>query len=441
MPFLFLCLFAPSLCMAICMALTEHGYISRLVDNKIEKYMSIFSALSIEGPKWCGKTWTALNHANSVVYMLDPANFYANREAAWLNPASILTGDKPLLVDEWQEVPGIWDAVRFASDRAKGKGHFLLTGSVTPKKGSFSHSGAGRIGRIRMRSMSLYESGDSLGLISLASLFEGYKIDPNISMLPQNKLIYLIVRGGWPGNIKSPDEIAGIIPEQYVAALAETDISNVDNTKRNPELVLHLLAAIARTSMTTAKLNTITADIQTRFGDITRQTVSNYLSALMRLYVVEEIPQWFPELRDKQRLRKAPKRMLADPSIAVSALKARSGELARDPRTLGVLFENLCLRDLLIYSDAIGAKLSHYHDLSGLEVDAVIELDTRWAAIEVKLGAHRVNEGAEALKRLQSKLVSKGATAPSFLSVITGGGPLYTRDDGVHVIPIDCLKQ
>ena len=422
------------------MALTENGYLPRLIDEKIKKYMGLFGALSIEGPKWCGKTWTALNHAENVVYMLDPENNYANREAARLNPASILTGGKPLLIDEWQEVPGIWDAVRFASDRTKEKGIYLLTGSATPKEGSFSHSGVGRIGKIRMRTMSLYESGDSSGLVSLAGLFRGELVNTDISRLTQDKLISLTIRCGWPENITTQKDDAGILPEQYVAALAETDISNADNTKRNPALVLHLLAAIARTNVTSAKLNTITADVSARFGGVTRQTVSDYLSALSRLYVVEEIPQWFPELRDKQRLRKAPKRMLMDPSIAVSALKARSNDLARDPRTLGMVFENLCLRDLLVYSDIAGAKVSHYHDLNGLEVDVIVEMDAKWAAIEVKLGAHRIDDGAEALKRLQSKLVIKGADAPSFLAVVTGGGPLYTRDDSIHVIPIDCLK-
>ena len=422
------------------MALTEHGYKPRVIDGKITKYMSLFGALSIEGPKWCGKTWTALNHVKSVVYMLDPENDYANREAARLNPSSILTGEKPLLIDEWQEVPGIWDAVRFASDRTKEKGLYLLTGSTTPREGSFSHSGAGRIGKVRMRTMSLYESGDSSGTISLSGLFEGEKINPDISGLTQEKLIYLASRGGWPENIDTPKNDCGILPEQYMAALVETDISSADNTKRNPQLVLHLLAAIARTNVTSAKLNTITADISSRFGGITRQTVSDYLSALLRLYVVEEIPQWFPELRDKQRLRKSPKRMLTDPSVAVSALKARSSDLARDPRTLGMVFENLCFRDLLVYAEMADAKISHYHDLNDLEVDVIVELGTKWAAIEIKLGSHRVDEGAHALKRLHSKLVSKGAPPPSFLAVITGGGPLFTRNDGIHVIPIDCLK-
>jgi len=422
------------------MPLTEKGYRSRLVDAGIERYMGLFGALSIEGPKWCGKTWTALNHANSAVYIMDPENDYSNREAARLNPASILTGEKPLLVDEWQEVPGIWDAVRFASDRTKEKGQYLLTGSVTPKEGSYAHSGAGRIGRVRMRTMSLYESGDSTGMVSLLGLFDGERATPGVSRLSQEKLIGLAVRGGWPENIRVPNEDAGILPEQYILALAGTDITNADNVKRNPDLVLHLLAAIARTNMTPALLNTIVLDVRARFSDVARQTVAEYISTLMRLYVVEEIPQWFPELNDRLRLRKSPKRMLADPSIAVSALRARPNELARDPGTLGGIFENLCLRDLLVYSEANRAKLSHYHDTNGLEVDAIIELGTKWAGIEIKMGVHRVEEGAAALKRLQKKLTSKGAAEPAFLSVVTGGGPLYTRDDGVHVIPIDCLK-
>ena len=290
-----------------------------------------------------------------------------------------------------------------------------------------------------MRTMSLYESGDSSGAVSISELFDGGTIEPDASGLSQERLIDLAVRGGWPENTGVAKEDAGILPEQYNIALAETDITSADNVKRNPELVLHLLASIARTNVTPALLNTIVADVRGRFAKTTRQTVAEYLSVLTQLYVVEEIPQWFPELRDKLRLRKAPKRMLADPSIAVSALKTRPSDLARDPRTLSGIFENLCLRDLLVYAEVSGAKLSHYHDANGLEIGAIVELGTQWAGIEIKMGAHRVEEGAAALKRLRAKLVSKGGTEPAFLCVVTGGGPLHTRSDGVHVIPIDCL--
>jgi predicted AAA+ superfamily ATPase len=423
------------------MALTENGYRSRLVDKKIERYLKLFGALSIEGPKWCGKTWTALNHANSVVYLLDPENNYANRESARLNPASILEGENPLLVDEWQEVPGIWDAVRFASDRTRKKGLFLLTGSVTPKKDTYAHSGAGRIARIRMRSMSLFEGGFSKGTVSLSRLFEGEKIEATASRLSQNALIDLLVRGGWPGNISVSGEDAPILPQQYLEALSESDISHADNVKRNPQLTLHLLAALARVNATTAFNTAITTDVQAKFGSITRQTIAEYLAALIRLYVIDEIPQWFPDLRDKLRLRRAPKRIFTDPSIALCALRATPAELRRNPRTLGGLFENLCLRDLLVYAEAIGAKLSHYHDNTELEIDAILELDTRWAAIEIKLGAHRIEEGAQAVSRLCAKVQSKGAPAPAFLAILTGGGPAFTRKDGIHIIPIDCLRN
>jgi len=374
-----------------------------------------------------------------VVYILDPENDYANREAARLNPASILDGLPPLLIDEWQEVPAIWDAVRFQCDKTKDKGIFLLTGSVKPKEKSYSHSGAGRIARIRMRTMSLFESGESTMQASLNALFAGDTIAPGISKLNQSSLIPLLVRGGWPESMNVASEDAGILSDQYIDALAETDVSMADDVKRDPAIVKQVLAAMARVNATTASNNRIVADVQVRYGDISRQTVSEYLSILKRLYVIEEIPQWFPELRDRLRLRKTPKRILTDPSIAVAALQATPAELSRDPRTLGALFENLCLRDLAVYAEASRAKLTHYRDDSGLEVDAILELGDRWAAIEIKLGAHRVDEAAAALKRLSAKLCRKGGEPPAFLAVITNGGPLHLRDDNIHVIPIDCL--
>jgi len=422
------------------MALTEKGYLTRLIDEQITRYMRLFGALLIEGPKWCGKTWTALNHANSVIYIMDTDGGYANREMARLNPASVLAGKKPILIDEWQEVPAIWDAIRFASDRTKEKGLFILTGSSTPKEYAPMHSGAGRIGAIRMRTMSLYESGNSSGSVSLAELFSGKIFEPGISKLKQETLINLLVRGGWPENISVNINDAGIVPQQYLRAIASSDITEIDNKKRNPQLALQLIAAIARTNMTPALLSNIVADVQARFGSVTRQTVAGYIETLQRLYVVEEIPQWFPDLRNKLRLRKSPKRMLADPSIAVSALKATPEDLSKDPRTMGGLFENLCIRDLMIYSDVIGAKISHYHDENNLEIDAIIEYGQQWAGIEVKMGVHRVEEGTAALIRLKKKVISKGAAPPAFLCVITGGGTLYTREDGIHVVPIDCLK-
>ena len=423
------------------MTLTEPGYRQRLIDTTIKRYNRLFGALSLEGPKWCGKTWTALNHANSVVYLLDPENNYANREAARLNPASILDGPKPLLIDEWQEVPAIWDAVRFQTDKNKAKGEFILTGSVTIKENSFMHSGAGRIASLRLRTMSLFESGESTGHVSLKELFEGCSIKTTASKLNQDLLITLLIRGGWPASISVEPDDAGILPLQYIDALANRDVSLADNKKRNPLVVRQVLAALARVNTTTAADSRIVADVQARYGDIARQTIAEYLLALHRLYVFEEIPQWFPELRNRIRLRKSPKRLLADPSLAAAALHATPANLKRDPRTLGMLFESLCLRDLAVYTEVMGANLSHYHDDTGLEIDAIIESGNQWAACEIKLGAHRVGEAVSNLKRLASKLEARGGTAPAFLAVITNGGPVYTRDDQIHVISIDCLRD
>jgi len=421
------------------MTLTEAGYKHRLVEDTIDRYLRLFGAVSIEGPKWCGKTWTGLNHANSVVYLLDPENDYANREAARLNPAAIMDGQPPLLIDEWQEVPAIWDAARFICDKDGQKGKFLLTGSVQPKEKSFSHSGAGRIARVRMRAMSLSESGESIGRASLKALFAGEKIAPGASKMNQASLISLLIRGGWPGGISASNEDAAVLARQYIEALAEIDVSEAGGVKRDPMIVKQVLAAAARVNTTCAANSRIVADVQARYGGISRQTVAAYLDILKRLYVIDEIPQWFPELRDRLRLRKAPKRVFTDPSLAVAALQATPAELSRDPRTLGTLFENLCLRDLSVYVETFDAKLTHYHDDTGLEVDAIIELANQWAALEIKLGAHRVEEAAATLKRLSAKILTKEGEAPSFLAVLTNGGPVYTRDDGIHVIPIDSL--
>jgi predicted AAA+ superfamily ATPase len=401
--------------------------------------MGMFGAVSIEGPKGCGKTWTALKHADSAVYMQNTENDYSTREAAKLNPAAILTSTKPLLVDEWQEATDVWGAVQPPSSGTNEKGQYILTGSVVPKAGSFAHSDAGKIAKIRMRTMSLYESGDSSGAASLSDLFQGKKFEPGASALSQEKLIGLAIRGGWPGNISAAKEDAGMLPEQYIIALAKTGMTDADNVRRNPGLALHLLAAVARTNAEPALMSAIVADVQARFGQVARQTIADYLSVLMRLYTVEEIEPWLPALSGKIRLRKGARRILADPSLAVSVLRAGPAELARDPRALGGIFKSLCLRDLLIYSEALEAKLSHYHDASGLEVDAVIESGAQWAGIEIKMGAHRVEEGAASLKRLRGKLVSNGTPAPAVLCVITDGCPLFARADGVNVIPLDCM--
>jgi predicted AAA+ superfamily ATPase len=428
------------------MTLTPEGYLPRLADKTLERYLRLFGAVAVEGPKWCGKTWTSLAHSQSSVSIMDPENGYANREAARLNPAAILEGNEPgkdpplpLLVDEWQEVPAIWDAVRFACDKTREKGRYIITGSSTPKDDSYIHSGAGRIARLRMRPMSLKESGVSSCAASLSALFEGQGVGTGASRLNQNKLISLLTRGGWPGNLETADNDAGILPLQYIQTLAESDISHSDNKRRNPDLILQLLASLARLTAGTAQSKPVVSDVQARFGDVTRQTVAAYTESLKRLYVIDEIPEWFPELKNTLRLRRLPKRIFCDPSLAIAALHARPAELKRDPRTLGNFFENLALRDLEIYAESIGGKLSHYHDSGGLEVDAILEKGNQWAAIEVKLGSYRVEEGEANIKKLCQKVESKGAPPPSFSAVVTGGGPLYQIKNGPYVIPLDFL--
>ena len=422
------------------MTLKKAGYRRRIIDDKIEKYMQAFSALSIEGPKWCGKTWTVLNHANSVVFFQDPKDGKSILEAARLSPLTVLSGQQPVAIDEWQEFPGIWDAVRHAVDMNPGVGQYLLTGSATPRRDTYSHSGIGRIARLKMRTMTLYEMGLSSGQVSLASLLAGEKQEPVLSKMASEKLIEIIVRGGWPSNILAEAEDAHLLANQYIDALVTTDISDLDNKRRRPELVERLLKSFARVTATTAGNNKIVADMLDHDATIARQTLSEYISSLMRLHIVEEIPQWFPELRSKLRLRKAPKRILADPSLAVAALGATPYSLARDGRTMGQLFENLCLHELLVYVDSIDGLLCHYRDSDELEIDAIVETrDGRWGGIEIKLGAHRVEEGANSLKRLSNKLTEKGVKSPEFLAVITGGGLCHQREDGIYVIPIDCL--
>jgi predicted AAA+ superfamily ATPase len=356
-----------------------------------------------------------------------------------MNPSLFLTDDYPLALDEWQEVPAIWDAVRFAVDQAALHGLFLLTGSVTPRRDAVSHSGAGRIARLRMQPMSLMESGDSSGEVSLVSLFDGEPITNARSKLNIDNLVHLIVRGGWPSNIKASREDAAVLPQQYIEALIESDISAADNVKRRPDLARLLLQSLASCVAVPTKNAAIIARTQERYGDVTRQTISTYIDAISRIHAIAEIQQWFPELRSKLRFRKAPKRIFCDPSIAAAALRANLDDLLRDIPTTGHLFENLCLRDLIAYMQANGGTIKHYHDESGLEADAKLELGTKWAPIEVKLGSHKVRDGAASIDALCSKMVASGLKPPAFKAIITSGEYSYTRPDGIHVIPIDCL--
>jgi predicted AAA+ superfamily ATPase len=425
------------------MTLTKQGYKPRIVDQKIAALLTEFGAVCIEGPKWCGKTWTALHHANSSVFIADPEGNFRNREMARYEPSLILEGKPPLLIDEWQEVPGIWDAVRFEVDQGHRKGRFILTGSATPPKESYVHSGAGRIAKVRMRTMSLFESGDSSGSVSLKSLFAGGSFKSQRSSMTLDTLIALTLRGGWPA-LAGDNQFLPEVPRQYLARIAETEVSAIDGKIRNTSKVTAVIRSLARNNATLVSNKTIQKDIDPKQDEsaVNRNTITLYLSLLKSIHVLEEIPGWDPELRSTKRLRVSPKRILTDPSLAAAALGATPVTLKRDLNTFGFIFEGLCIRDLSVYAEMYGASLYHYRDESDLEADVIIELpDGQWAAAEIKLGAHQTDTAAANLLKLKNKMLKNNIPSPAFLAVISGlSGFAHQREDGVYVIPIDCLK-
>ena len=431
------------------MAIKKEGYKGRLVDRKIAEYLKLFGAISVEGPKWCGKTWTSLYHANSVSYIMDPAGNYSNKTRAKLSPSLILEGKAPRVIDEWQEVPGIWDAVRFDIDKNPGFGKYILTGSVTPPRNSYRHSGAGRIAIIRMRPMTLHESGDSTGAVSFFHIFSGKKIKPFIADIDLVRLIDLTIRGGWPQTLTLPVKDAGSVSVEYINALVKNDLFNSSFSKRNSAKLNILLRSLARNNATTVSETTLTSDIQGEGKNaqnnddvlLSRNTVLEYILDLKRIFVIEDIPGWDPGIRSKTRIRMSSKVVFADPSLAIAALGIGRRRLLEDLNTFGFMFENLCLRDLCAYTEFYGGSLYHYRDNSNLEVDAIVEMkDGTWGAFEIKLGENQVDAAAQTLIRLKNKMVSNGAREPSCLGVITGGGLGRQCKDGIYVIPVNGLK-
>jgi predicted AAA+ superfamily ATPase len=419
--------------------LTRPGYHPRLVDERIDRLLANFGAVAVEGSKWCGKTWTSLHHAASVYYVGDPAGDFQNRRLASLDPTYALDGDPPHLIDEWQEVPGLWDATRFAVDQSISKGRFILTGSSVPPRQATAHSGVGRIARVRMRPMSLAESGDSTGAVSLAALFDG-KLGRHRRVVRLDEIIRLVCRGGWPGATTLDAAGAQEVARQYIAVTADEDMRRLDGSRRDPTKTRRLLASLARNTMTQATNKTILKDVAVA-GSFAERTLINYLAALRRLYVLEELPAWLPRLRSATRLRVTPKKYLVDPSLAVAALGASPATLEADINTFGFLFENLVIRDLKIYANHLDGRVYHYRDDEGLEVDAIVELaDGRWAGFEVKLGAAEADAAADSLLRLRAKLTARGTRPPTCLAVICGVAEFaYTREDGVHVVPLTAL--
>lgn len=420
-------------------------YLSRAIDNKVEEYLSVFGAVCIEGPKWCGKSWTAAFHANSEIYIADSRGNFQNRRLAEMSPETVLVGDTPRMIDEWQEVPSLWDAVRYKVDQSNQKGQYILTGSSTPNHKGILHSGAGRIGRLRMRPMSLYESGESDGIVSLEKLCEGKITTTPIREVSLNKIIDLIIRGGWPGSLKLSTKQASILPKEYINAIIEDDVYRMQGPKRDRNKMKLLLRSLARNESTTATDRTLISDIKAIDDeDIDRNTVSAYLDVFNRLFLLDNQLPFSTGIRSSVRVKQAEKRHFSDPSIACALLGATEQSLINDLETLGFLFEALCERDLKIYAETFGASVYHYQDYRNNEIDAVVELaNGEWCAFEIKLGANQIDDAAKNLIKIKKQFDDdpKGKP-PKVLGVICGlSNAAYQREDGVFVIPITSLKM
>ena len=418
-------------------------YKPRLVDDKVERFLTALGAVVIEGPKWCGKTWTSSQHSRSEFLIGSAEGNFQNKCLAELSPETVLLGETPRMLDEWQEVPALWDAVRAEVDKRNAKGQFILTGSATPNRKGILHSGAGRIGRIRMRPMTLYESGASSGRVSLSSLCEG-ELSPcangDVALLD---LAESIVRGGWPGNLDTPASAAGIISREYISALLESDVYRLDEKKRDVHKMHLLLRSLARNESTTASNAVLKKDIGGVDGEnIDDDTIFSYLDVLRRLFILDNQLPFAPETRSSIRIKQSEKRHLADPSLACALLKLTPRGLVNDLKTFGFLFEALCVRDLRVYADSFGAELYHYQDYRGNEFDAVIELpDKRWCGVEIKLGANQIDAAAENLLRVNTAIRDAGGVPASSLLVVCGlCNAAYRRADGVFVVPVTMLK-
>lgn len=423
----------------------KQDYIPRIIDKKIDEYLKTFGALCVEGPKWCGKTWTSSYHSSSKIFIGDPAGNFQNRQLAELSPELVLEGKTPRLVDEWQEVPPIWDAVRHKVDQTGEKGQFILTGSATPNHKGILHSGAGRIARLRMRPMSLYESGDSSGAVSLEELCAGELKPVMTGEVEIKKLIECIIRGGWPGSIGTPLKQAALLPMEYLNAVIDDDVYHIDGIKRNTMKMRLLLRSLARNESTTATNKSLKNDMkEIDDEDIDVETVKEYLDIFERLFLTDNQPPYSERIRSSVRVKQAVKRHFSDPSLACALLNITAEGLLGDLETLGFLFEALCERDLKIYAESFGGTLYHYQDYQNREIDAVVELpDRKWSAFEIKLGAGQIDAAAQNLLKIkkESEKDPKG-NPPVILCVLCGmSNAAYRRPDGVFVVPITALKN
>ena len=427
-------------------------YLERIADGQLRLFLEAFGAVQIKGPKWCGKTTTAAMQAKSVLQMQDPDKRESYLTTARTRPSLLLKGDTPRLIDEWQVAPVLWDSVRHAVDSRRERGQFILTGSTVVESKEIMHTGTGRIAQMQMYPMSLYESQESSGEISLQALFDhkDLDIDGIMSDLSIEKLIFAACRGGWPASLEKMSEKAKLlIAKKYVDIICNEDISRVDERQRNPALARLIMRSYARNICSLAKKTQMLSDVSSEMEGTALSTFNDYVSALEKLFVIDDIEAWNPSIRSKTVIRTGKKRCFTDPSIAVAVSGASPQSLEQDLLSFGFIYESLCMRDLRVYSQALGGRLSYYRDRNGLEADAVLHLsDGRYALIECKLGSRDIEDGAKHLLELKRLVQQQNEEnpkhpirLPDLLMVLTGGEMAYTREDGVRVVPIGCLKD
>ena len=421
-------------------------YRPRIVDEMLKDKLDAKGGVLIEGPKWCGKTTTALQIAGSVLRMDEPSKRDSNIQMSEIDPTRLRNGETPRLIDEWQIAPRLWDAARYEIDTRGEVGQFILTGSAVPVDSEeMTHSGTGRFTWLRMRPMSLFESGESSGEVSLKELFHKPEKITGTNRHTIDDLAFLICRGGWPGAIDMRDKAALSQAEDYYDAVVRTDINRADGVNKNPERVKRLMRSYARNQGAQAAYTTLRDDIRANdIETLNEDTVASYINALKKIFVVEDMPAWNPNLRSKTSIRSTDTRYYIDPSIASAALGIGPSDLVNDLNTMGLLFETLCVRDLRVYAELLGGDVLHFRDKSGLECDTVIHLrNGNYGLAEIKLGGQeRINEGVKNLKTLEGKIDTSKMPSPSFMMIIVGVGEYaYRRNDGIYIVPIGCLKN
>lgn len=421
-------------------------YRPRIADQLLQRKLAGKGAVLLEGPKWCGKTTTAEQIAKSIIYMSETGKVEQNKQLAKINPALLLRGEKPKLIDEWQVAPYLWDSIRFESDHNSQLGLYILTGSSVPADMSeVVHSGTGRIGWLKMRPMSLWESGDSSGDVSLSDLFDTPENISGLSSKNLEDIAFLTCRGGWPLAVSMDRDIALDQAFDYMDAIEQRDISAADGIRRDPARTHRLLRSYARHQGTQASLGTIRADLMSNEAEsFNEDTIASYIAALKKIFVIEDVEAWNPNLRSKSAIRTSDTRYFIDPSIATAALGLGPSDLINDLNTFGLIFETLCIRDLKVYAESLNGKVYHFRDKNGLECDAVIHLrNGQYGLVEVKLGGDDlIKEGISSLKSLENKIDTTKMKKPSFLMVLTAvGSYAYRNEEGVFIVPISCLKN